>query len=577
MKKLIQELKRRNVFKETIAYLVVAWLVLQVFAIVLPIWNAPNWILQIITISLALGLPLWIAFSWHYQFSSSGIRKTKNLSTQKKSSKLNRILNTTIIIALLVVICLIWINPSLVTVKPTDKLSIAILPFSNTREDPDSDFLGVALVDEIIGELSYAKDILVRPSSAVRKYADKIVDAPTAGTELNVNYVLVGNYLIEGDVIRMNFELVDVQSNELVWGEKIEADYQNAFQMQDIVSEKVLNGLKLQFSDEESQLRKIDISEDPLAYEYYLRALAQPGTPQGNQMAINLLNKSVELDSLFAPIWSELGWRVKQLGAFNIGEGHQIEDAEQLLQKALNLNSELPSALANLAAIYVETGRTEKAIETARHVLSINPNSAENHYVLGYAYRYAGFLEEEEKEQEIALSIDNNNPRLRAVRSMTKIYQGKLNEALEILEFNNEIPYFLAWQGQVHLRLNNDERALELFNKVIEMDQQGVGKWVSSMKYHLEGKPELGRQALEILEINLVDAEQYYNLANLYGLLGYKADCIRTLRETVNRGFFCYPVFENDKFLDSVRSEPGFQEILEEVKTIHEEFGRQYF
>ena len=577
MRKLIQELKRRNVLKETVAYLVVAWLLLQVFATILPIWNAPDWILQVLTITLALGLPLWIAFSWNYEFTASGIRKTGSSSSQSKSSKINRILNATIIIALVAVIGLIWMNPKLVTVKPSDKLSIAVLPFSNTREDPESDFLGLALVEEVIVDLSYAKDILVRPSSAVRKYAETMIDAPTAGGELNVDYILVGNYLIEENVIRMNFELVEVKSNELIWGEKIETEYQNAFQLQDMVSDKVLEGLKIQFSEEESQLRKIDVAEDPLAYEYYLRALAQPFTQEGNQIAVDLLNKSVTLDSLYAPTWSELGWRTKQLAAFTVGAGLQIEEAEEMLLKALDLNSELPSALASLAAIYVETGRTEQAVETARHVLSINPNNPQNHLALSYAYRYAGFLEEEEREQEIALSLDPENLRLRVVSGMNKIYLGKLEEALEAFEHNNRNPYSLAFQGQIHLRLGNEERALELFNQVMEMDQQGVGKWASSMKHYLDGNPELGRQALEILEINLVDAEQYYNIANLYGLLGYKEDCIRNLRSALDRGFFNYTLFLNDRFLDSVRDEPDFKQVLEEAKAKHEAFGKEFF
>jgi len=80
MSKFFEELKQRNVLKETIAYLVVAWLILQVLAVVMPIWNAPDWVLQIITVTLALGLPLWILFSWNYEITSSGIKKTTTIS-----------------------------------------------------------------------------------------------------------------------------------------------------------------------------------------------------------------------------------------------------------------------------------------------------------------------------------------------------------------------------------------------------------------------------------------------------------------------------------------------------------------
>ena len=87
MSNFLNELKRRNVLKETIAYLIVAWLILQVFDVVLPIWNSPGWILQVITISLALGLPLWILFSWNYEISTSGIKKTTTTSNDQSKNK----------------------------------------------------------------------------------------------------------------------------------------------------------------------------------------------------------------------------------------------------------------------------------------------------------------------------------------------------------------------------------------------------------------------------------------------------------------------------------------------------------
>ena len=454
---------------------------------------------------------------------------------------------------------------------------LAVLPFSNVRDDPNSDFLGLALADEIIGDLSYMQNILVRPSSSIRKYTETSVDVPTAGNELRVDYILVGSYLREDSAIRMSIELVGVNSNELIWREEIEETYQNAFQLQDIVSEKVLQGLQIQFSEDEIQRRTADISEDPLAYEYYLRALAYPSTIEENRLAVSLLEKSIELDSLFAPAWSELGWRTKQLAAYSLGEGQQISQAELLLQKALTLNADLLSALSSLVAIYVETGRTDKAVETGRHVLAINPNSAENHIVLGYVYRYAGSLEEAERAEEVALSLDPDNPRIAAKIGMTQLYLGQYQKALDQFENNSQSPFSLAWQGQIHLRLGNYERALELFNTVIEMDQQGVGHWVKSMKNHIEGTPEKGLQVLQVLEKGLVDAEQFYNIANLYGLLGYKEHCIRTLRKTVSRGFFSFPVLQSDSFLDSVRGEPEFHEVLEEARIKHEAFQRRYF
>ena len=454
---------------------------------------------------------------------------------------------------------------------------LAVLPFSNLRGDPDTDFLGLALADEIIGDLGYISELLVRPSSSVRKYSGATIDAPSAGKELQVDYILIGTYLKEGNLIRMDIELVGTGSNERIWWDEIEEEYQNAFHLQDIVAEKVLEGLKVQFSEEEDQRRTADISHDPLAYEYYLRSVAQPSTVNGNILAIELLKQSIGLDSLFAPAWGELGFRMKQRAAYTLQAGQEINEAERTLRHALSLNPELLIALSNLVAIYVETGRTDQAVETARQAIDLDPNSAENHLALGYVYRYAGYLEHTEEQEETALSLDPENPRIRAKMGTTQIYLGQLDEALRLFQLDNDSPFSLAWQGQIYLRLGKEDRALEKFNRVVEMDQEGVGHWCLSHVHYLKGNPEKALEVLLRLEENLVDAEQYYNMANLYSLFGYKEHCIRILRKTVDGGFFSYPVFMNDQFLDPVRDEPEFQSILEEVKIKHEAFGKKYF
>ena len=174
-------------------------------------------------------------------------------------------------------------------------------------------FLGFALADQIIGSLSYVSSLRVRPSSAIRRYQEQTVDAPTAARELQVDYVLMGYYLKEGSMVRLNVELVEARSNEMVWRETIKANYDNVFDLQDAAAEKVLGGLKVRFSSGERQNMRADVPADPLAYEYYLRAISYPVTLDGDQMAISMLEEALKLDPGHAPAWSELGFRINQV------------------------------------------------------------------------------------------------------------------------------------------------------------------------------------------------------------------------------------------------------------------------
>ncbi len=178
MGKLLQELKRRNVIKETIAYLVVAWLILQVFAVVLPIWKSPDWILQLITVTLAIGLPLWILFSWHYQFTSSGIKRTEKIESAKHSSRGNRILNLTIMFSLIAVIILFWLKPGILTAMPSDKLSIAVLPLTNMSDDKSNDWFSIGVTEDILTHLSKVNGLRVISRTSVMQYRDSDKSLP---------------------------------------------------------------------------------------------------------------------------------------------------------------------------------------------------------------------------------------------------------------------------------------------------------------------------------------------------------------------------------------------------------------
>ena len=311
--------------------------------------------------------------------------------------------------------------------------SIAVLPFSNSKPDPETDYLGFALADQIIGDLTYLKNLIVRPSSSIRKYEKQIIDPKIAADDLNVDFILTGNYLNEGSIIRLNVELVKTNTNEMIWREPIEVDFRNVFELQDIVAQKIVEGLNVQFSQKELSRIGKDIPSNPLAYEYFLRGVAYPLTIEGNQLAIQMLNQSIELDPNYAPTYAELSERIHELALYSKFDPKKYEKAEKLVLKAISLNDELISAHASLAQIYTETARINRAVEISRKILEINPNNANAHFSLGYIYRYAGMNNEAILEMEKALLIDPGNPRFRSL-SISYFNIGEYEKAFNVFE-----------------------------------------------------------------------------------------------------------------------------------------------
>ncbi len=332
---------------------------------------------------------------------------------------------------------------------------IAILPFVNVSGSQQSDYLGFALADQVIGAITYLKNILVRPSASIRKYMNTFVNPKDAGSELNVDYLLTGNFLKVDEKIRLNIELVEVKTENMVWRTPIEVDFHNAFELQDIVAQRVVHGLNVQFSQKEINRIRKDIPDNPLAYEYYLRSLSYPSTNEGDILANEMLNRSIQVESNYAPAFSELGFRLHRIGIYGLGGPSILSKAEQAFEHALSLNDELLGALFQLSTLFVETARIEKAVELVRKMLAINPNNASAHFSLGYLFRYGGMLEESEKEYDQALSLDPGNPRFRSA-GVTYHHLGKYQKAIEALNLDKGSSYALIEIGIIQHHKNKE-------------------------------------------------------------------------------------------------------------------------
>ena len=456
---------------------------------------------------------------------------------------------------------------------------LAVLPFINIRRDPQTDFLGFALADQIIGSLSYLQNILVRPSNSIRRYQDHTLDRQTVGSDLQVDIILTGNYLKEANTIRLNIELVDVDANEILWREPIEVEYENAFALQDIVSEKVIERLKLQFSQDERKRMQSDVSQNPLAYEYYLRSLSYPEEAEGNRLAVSMLHQSIELDSTFAPAWGALGRQAQLMGYWDLGGAEVSNQAKDFYLKALKINPELFSALTHLTMLYTEFGETDRAMKTAQLILKINPNSAEGMFAYGYVLRYAGMIDESITAMSATLEIDPTNPTFKSA-FWTFYFGERYDEAITV---SSLAPYSLrmSWEGEIDIRRGQVELARAKLSKAIAADPEGIsGLWATGLLSALDGDYQRGINAArrwEEASSNLSDVEGLFLLAGVYCLNGEIDKGISTLDTAVQRGYFAYPPMLTSRFLDPARGNPGLDAVLKKARLKHEAFKKKFF
>ena len=455
--------------------------------------------------------------------------------------------------------------------------SIAVLPFANTKPDENTDFLGFALANQIISDLTTLNKFTILPAGTIRKYANKDIDPLLEGKELKVSYVLTGNYLKENNIIRLNVELIEVANNKLIWSESIQVDYSNAFALQDMVAQKVAKGLNVNLKNNFFDLNYIDIPKSPLAYEYYLRAIAYPYTNKGHKMAIDMLEKSIELDSTYAPAYAHLGSHLRlyeQHGYVKVTRNH---DVQWYYQEALKLNPNLLLALKNLATYYTETNRVEKAFVLAKRMQKINPNSVDTHFTLSYIYRYAGINDKAIEEIEAALQLSPNNPRL---GNIIVIYMGANmpHKALEYLSIASR-PYGNIHGGIIEFNLGNINKAKTYFQKLIN-DKEG-GIWELHANFYLaliSQDLQLAKSYLHKMEQGIVvDGENYYHMATSYALVLNIQKSLMMLEKAIDNGYFNYPYFDITPEFRVLYNLPKYKEILNKAKQRHDSFREMLF
>lgn len=466
MSKFFKELKRRNVIKETLAYLVVSWVLLQVATIILPIVNAPDWVLKTVTFFLAIGLPIWIFFSWAYQVTPKGIKRTAKFSEdQTLTTATNKRLNIIILITLLIAIGVSFINKSQPKVSSntltsiTEK-SIAVLPFDDYSSGGDTEWFCNGVTEDIRTNLSKIKGIKkVISRTSVEKFKNSDKTIPEIAKELGVSYILEGNVRKHKDKIIITAKLIDANDNQ-IWAENYSDNFDKVFEIQNDVSKKIVKQLKIVISPEEEKVLNIQIIDNFKAYELYLRGrhLWNQQNTESIKRSIEYLEESIKLDSTFAPAYVILAEDYILMNKFIPNNEEKLihrKKCREAIDKAIELDN-------SLAEAYITKGNMigkfdwdwEEMKKMLEKGLQIEPNNSYGHMLLSKYYLIKNNYNKAIEEALLAEKLDPLNPRIGCFVAknyfIANNYKRSIDQYEKVLKLSPN--YVFAWEGVGHVQ-----------------------------------------------------------------------------------------------------------------------------
>ncbi len=423
------EFRRRNVFKVSAAYLIVAWLLIQFADIMAPQLDLPEWAPRLVTYLLLTGFPIAIVFAWIFDLTPEGIQVDDDHSRTHGVL----IFAGLIIVALLASFLWDWTNG---TEKTSDVPSIAVMPFVNMSGDADTDYFSEGISEELLNRLAHIPELRVAARTSSFSFKDSQLGIPDIARELNVTMVIEGSVRRQDDRVRITVQLIDAKSGFHRWSENYDRDLKDVFAIQDEIAMSVASELRLQIAPN-SALSDHSLEIDPASFDRYLRArvLIRDRGNDSLRTAIKLLEQVIAAEPDFAAVYSELAVAYAVL-PFYSSEARIAahEKSRNAAEHALALDPRNAEAYGALGDVAVHAMRFDTADVLLRRAISLAPSFPAAHYWLAENFLYRGDPEAALIEHDIARTLDPLSRAGGVLRSYSLLALDRIEEAREACE-----------------------------------------------------------------------------------------------------------------------------------------------
>jgi len=487
------ELKRRNVVRVAIAYVIVSWLILQAADVLVPILGLPDWVDRLVFLFLFLGFFLALFFAWAYELTPDGVKREKEVDrsesvTHITGRKLDYVIISVLAIALVYfVVDKFVLAPVVVHDRPVveaeaDEViqqSIAVLPFVNMSSDPEQEYFSDGLSEELLNLLAKIPDLKVIGRTSSFAFKGKNEDLRLIGEALGARTVLEGSVRKSGDRVRITAQLIDVSDGAHMWSDTYDRVITDVFAVQDEVAAAIINALHIHVGAAPTRGQPTD---NPEAYALFLKARIASNSFNAAAAEV-MLREAVTLDPSFAEAHEQLAYAYWTLA----GSVLRGADGQQLMVQSATRALEINPNLALAQALH-QAGDQEQfdwllEIEGLERALQQQPNNSQALESLTFDLIESGYLEEGLRFAERWAELDPLSAAAQTRLSDALFAVGRVDEALTAWEIATEIDRGMTAFGTANIDLINgrDEAAIQGFESALGEQGYNDVSWVREL------------------------------------------------------------------------------------------------
>lgn len=446
--------------------------------------------------------------------------------------------------------------------------TLAVLPFKLLNPNDESNYLSIEFADSLITKLSSVRSLTVRPTNSVIRYALNKTDAADAGRELKVGTVIDGTIQQVGDRMRVSVQLVRVSDGKPMWANSYDTPFANIFQVQDDISARIAEALKIRLSNEEQTRLARRPTDNIEAYQLCLRGYYHlyKSNPDDMKLALRYYNEAIALDADYAFAYAGLAYAYGIASSFNVPQAAQL--AEINATKAVELDPTLGEAHAALGTMqfwgHHDIG---KAQDSFVHALELNPNSAQTHEYYGWFLVATAHFDEAERHFRRALELDPMNIGTIGDQGLPLFFNRRYNEARTRFAQASELAEnsFLGhmWIGEacegagdLVCAFNELERAFALSH------DDPVVKTQFARTLALAGRKDESRRLLKEITANAALSTSPYYIALADTALDEPDEAFANLERAITENDKWLGWAKVDPRLDTLRQDARFDDIL---------------